>query len=160
MEDWKSWVGRLEAWKIGYPSFLPFTLPFQSVPSFQFLPFKKLFWLLFPLLGIALFTLANWCFPLPKTRLHPPPSRIVLDRNGEWLRAFLAEDGMWRFSSHQSPVTSHQLRRGSTNQIRRFNRYPIWCLPTLTRSDANNRGQMVLLPLRDQSGVYGNCPLR
>ena len=78
---------------------------------------KKRVWVLFPLLGIALFTLANWCFPLPKTRLHPPPSRIVLDRNGEWLRAFLAEDGMWRFSSHQSPVTSHQLRGGSTNQI-------------------------------------------
>ena len=45
--------------------------------------------------------LANWCFPLPKARLHPPVSQIVLDRNGEWLRAFLADDGMWRFS-HQS----------------------------------------------------------
>ena len=61
-----------------------------------------------PLFLILLFVLANWCFPLPKTRLHPPPSHIVLDRNGEWLRAFLADDGMWRFrkevSSHQSPV--------------------------------------------------------
>ena len=53
------------------------------------------------LLIIILFMLANWCFPLPKARLHPPVSQIVLDRNGEWLRAFLADDGMWRFS-HQS----------------------------------------------------------
>ena len=51
--------------------------------------------------------LANWCFPLPKARLHPSPSRIVLDRNGQWLRAFLADDGMWRFS-RQSSVISHQ----------------------------------------------------
>ena len=42
--------------------------------------------------------LANWCFPLPKARLHPPVSQIVLDRNGEWLRAFLADDGMWRIA--------------------------------------------------------------
>ena len=68
---------------------------------------KKIVWLL-PLLLIAtLFMLANWCFPLPKARLHPPVSQIVLDRNGEWLRAFLADDGMWRFS-RQSPVISHQ----------------------------------------------------
>ena len=54
--------------------------------------------------------LVNWCFPLPKARLHPSPSRIVLDRNGEWLRAFLAEDGMWRIaiSSQQSAVSSQQ----------------------------------------------------
>ena len=62
-----------------------------------------------PLFMIVLFTLANWCFPLPKTRLYPPPSRIVLDRNGEWLRAFLADDGMWRFS-HQPSAVSRQLR--------------------------------------------------
>ena len=61
-----------------------------------------------PFLLIAiLFTLANWCFPLPKAHLHPPVSQIVLDRNGEWLRAFLAGDGMWRFS-RQSSVISHQ----------------------------------------------------
>ena len=42
--------------------------------------------------------LANWCFPLPKARLHPPVSQIVLDRNGEWLRTFLADDGMWRIA--------------------------------------------------------------
>ena len=59
---------------------------------------KKTFWLLPPLFILVLFIIANWCFPLPKERLHPSPSRIVLDRNGEWLRAFLADDGMWHFS--------------------------------------------------------------
>ena len=51
-----------------------------------------------PLLIATLFMLANWCFPLPKARLHPPISQIVLDRNGEWLRAFLADDSMWRIA--------------------------------------------------------------
>lgn len=57
-------------------------------------------YLLFAIL--ALFIIANWCFPLPKAQLHRPSSPIVLDRNGEWLRAFLAADGMWRFSRQQS----------------------------------------------------------
>ena len=68
-----------------------------------------------PIFIILLFVLANWCFPLPKTRLHPPPSQIVLDRNGEWLRAFLADDGMWRFS-RQSSVISGQLRADLVGQ--------------------------------------------
>ena len=76
---------------------------------------KKLFWLLPPLLIITLFMLVNWCFPLPEARLHPPPSRIVLDRNGEWLRAFLADDGMWRIAiSHQpSAVSEIAINRSS-----------------------------------------------
>ena len=78
-------------------------------------PLKKRVWVLSPLLVIVLFILANWCFPLPKARLHPPSSRIVLDRNGEWLRAFLADDGMWRFS-YQSSVVSRQLRGNSVRQ--------------------------------------------
>ena len=78
---------------------------------------RRLITLLLPLFSIIiLFMLANWCFPLPKARLHPPTSRIVLDRNGEWLRAFLADDGMWRLShqrnSGQQSVISGQLRDG------------------------------------------------
>ena len=49
--------------------------------------------------------IVNWCFPLPKERLHPPPSQIVLDRNGEWLRAFLADDDMWRLSENTNTVS-------------------------------------------------------
>ena len=66
---------------------------------------KKTFWLLPPLFILVLFIIANWCFPLPKERLHPPHSQIVLDRNGEWLRAFLADDGMWRMSENNYTVS-------------------------------------------------------
>ena len=67
---------------------------------------RRLITLMLPLfLIITLSMLANWCFPLPKARLHPPVSQIVLDRNGEWLRAFLADDGMWRFSRQFYPST-------------------------------------------------------
>ena len=96
MESSSAW--RLEDWKIGRLWDNPSSL-LSSLPS------KRLFWLLSPLFVILIFLIANWCFPLPQTRLHPPPSRIVLDRNGEWLRAFLADDGMWRFS-HQASVVS------------------------------------------------------
>lgn len=74
---------------------------------------KKLFWLLPPLVIITLLTLANWYFPLPKARLHPPPSQIVLDRNGEWLRAFLADDGMWRIAVSHQPSASSPSFEGS-----------------------------------------------
>ncbi len=59
---------------------------------------------------LAVFIIVNWCFPLPKAQLHRPSSPIVLDRNGEWLRAFLAADGMWRFS-YQSSVIRHQSQK-------------------------------------------------
>ena len=79
---------------------LPTLQLLHHLPSF--LTSKRL--LLFGgiLLPVLLFMLANWCFPLPKTRLYPPSSWIVLDRNGEWLRAFLADDGMWRLSENRS----------------------------------------------------------
>ncbi len=52
--------------------------------------------IILPLSIVVFFIVANWCFPLPRARLQPPSSPIILDRNGEWLRAFLAADGMWR----------------------------------------------------------------
>ena len=61
-----------------------------------------------PFFILLLFILANWCFPLPKARLHPPSSQIILDRNGKWLRTFLAEDGMWRFSRLKTDNYFHQ----------------------------------------------------
>ena len=69
----------------------------------QLLKFAKTLkkrWYIFalPLIPICLFVLSNWCFPLPKEKLQPPTSTVVLDRNGKWLRAFTASDEMWRFS--------------------------------------------------------------
>lgn len=62
---------------------------------------KRWYIYVIPIILVGLFTLANFCFPLPKEKLHPLPSTVVLDRNGEWLRAFTSTDDMWRF-----PVTS------------------------------------------------------
>ena len=80
---------------------------YNALPKTDNRKLAALKWLLLPCTLVALFVVANWCFPLPKARLHPPSSPIVLDRNGEWLRAFLAPDGMWRFS-RQSSVVNHQ----------------------------------------------------
>ncbi len=58
---------------------------------------KRWYLLTFLLTPLCLFAIAHLCFPLPKEKLQPLPSTIVLDRSGEWLRAFTAEDDMWRF---------------------------------------------------------------
>ncbi|MGE4291635.1 MAG: penicillin-binding protein 1C [Desulfovibrio sp.] len=46
----------------------------------------------------------NAAFPFPEAALHPVPARLVLDRQNEPLRAFLAPDGQWRF-----PVELHEV---------------------------------------------------
>ncbi len=50
-----------------------------------------------PITPFLLFLITNWCFPLPLEKLQPSPSTVILDRNGEWLRAFTSPDEMWRF---------------------------------------------------------------
>lgn len=50
-----------------------------------------------PITPFLLFLITNWCFPLPVEKLQPSPSTVILDRNGEWLRAFTSPDEMWRF---------------------------------------------------------------
>ncbi len=58
---------------------------------------KRWFFVCIPLIPVLLFAIANWIFPLPKEKLNPTPSTVVVDRNGEWLRAFTSTDEMWRF---------------------------------------------------------------
>ena len=77
---------------------------YNTLPKTDNRRLTTLKWLLLPFSFIVLFVLANWCFPLPKAQLHRPSSPIVLDRNGEWLRAFLAADGMWRFNRQPQEV--------------------------------------------------------
>ena len=102
----KKKTGRWEGRKAGKRRIL-------GLPAFQpSLTLNRVLLFSGTLLPVLLFMLANWCFPLPKARLHPPSSQIVLDRNGKWLRAFLAEDGMWRM-----PKNSSQLREKAANQI-------------------------------------------
>ena len=73
---------------------------FQNPFLVKLAKFIKKRWYIFvlPLLPVCLFVLANLCFPFPKEKLQPAPSTVVLDRNGEWLRAFTSPDEMWRFS--------------------------------------------------------------
>ena len=114
--------------------------------------FRKLITLTLPLLSIViLFMLGNWCFPLPKARLHPPVSQIVLDRNGEWLRAFLADDGMWRFS-RQLPVTSYQLPVTSDASVKGnpFN----WPLETSSLKTENYLLHQAILTSEDRWFYY------
>ncbi len=54
--------------------------------------------------------LANWVFPLPVEKLHPPSSTVVLDRHGEWLRVFTAPDDSWRIPEPTLAEISPKLR--------------------------------------------------
>ena len=132
----KKWNGRREGRKDGSPIFQSSNLrnkcsqPTVSASRQFLLLMPENRWKLMALVPVSillLFVIANWCFPLPKTRLHPPPSYIVSDRNGEWLRAFLADDGMWRFS-HQQSANSSQQRKFSVNRkplvAEGFRRFP------------------------------------
>lgn len=56
------------------------------------------YFLAIPAIALLLFLILHLCFPLPKEKLHLPPSTVVLDRNGEWLRAFTSSDDMWRIT--------------------------------------------------------------
>ena len=53
---------------------------------------------------------ANWVFPLPVEKLHPPSSTVVLDRHGEWLRAFSASDDSWRIPEPSLAEISPKLK--------------------------------------------------
>ncbi|MCZ6678846.1 MAG: penicillin-binding protein 1C [Candidatus Poribacteria bacterium] len=59
---------------------------------------------------MVLFLIGNWLFPLPVDKLHQPPSTLVLDRHGEWLRAFTAPDDAWRIPIRAKDETSPLLR--------------------------------------------------
>ncbi|MFQ5602659.1 MAG: penicillin-binding protein 1C [bacterium] len=57
---------------------------------------KKIFCLFIIVNPLTIFLLLNELFPLPADKLHPTVSTIILDRNDNLLRAFLAGDDMWR----------------------------------------------------------------
>ena len=62
------------------------------------------------LIPLLLFLIANRVFPLPVEKLHQPPSTIVLDRHGEWLRAFIASDESWHIPEPSLDEISPKLR--------------------------------------------------
>ncbi|MCI0496047.1 penicillin-binding protein 1C [candidate division KSB1 bacterium] len=55
-------------------------------------------------ISIIVFFIFIWLVPFPTEKLTPPPSTIVLDRNGELLRVFLSKNDMW-----QIPVSSDKI---------------------------------------------------
>ena len=73
------------------------------------------------LIPVFLFVIANWLFPLPIEKLHQPGSTLVLDRHGEWLRAFTAPDDSWRIYEPFLDGISPKLREAVlTYEDRRF----------------------------------------
>lgn len=62
------------------------------------------------LVPLLLFQFANRLFPLPVEKLRPPASTIVLDRNGEWLRAFIATDESWHIPEPSLDEISPKLK--------------------------------------------------
>ncbi len=71
---------------------------FNNFLSFiKTLKWKNCRWFMIPLLAIFLvFEGLNLFFPLPKERLFPPVSTLVYARDGELLRAYTANDDIWR----------------------------------------------------------------
>ena len=59
------------------------------------------FFLVLVLLIFAAFAILAVLIPLPQSK---PYSLIVLDRNGEFLHAFLAPDGIWRFKTSPAEI--------------------------------------------------------
>ena len=62
------------------------------------------------LLPLLLFVITSWLFPLPIEKLNRPGSTLVVDRNGEWLRAFTARDDAWRIYELSLEEISPKLR--------------------------------------------------
>lgn len=82
-------------------------------PIFGTKKFKRSFLLLTCFIVVLpglILLVANWVFPLPVEKLHPPSSTVVLDRHGEWLRAFAASDDSWRIPEPSLAEISPKLR--------------------------------------------------
>ena len=77
----------------------PFTPSLRKLQNTRIVRYLLRRWyiVVIPITPFLFFLIANWCFPLPLEKLQPSPSTVILDRNGEWLRAFTSPDEMWRF---------------------------------------------------------------
>ena len=73
-----------------------------------------------PLVGFFVLCLL---FPLPMDRLHAPSSSVVLDREGQLLRAFLAPDEMWRINVTADEISPSLRKAVLAYEDRRFYRH-------------------------------------
>ena len=81
-----------------------------QIPSFERIRFCVYLISGAALVPLLLFQIANRLFPLPVEKLHQPPSTVVLDRHGEWLRAFIASDESWHIPEPSLDEISPKLR--------------------------------------------------
>ncbi len=77
------------------------------------------------LLAAAIVLVAlDLCFPLPHDRLFPKSSTLVLDNQGELLRAFLAPDDMWRLRVRRDEIASALVDAVLAYEDRHFFHHP------------------------------------
>ncbi len=65
---------------------------------------KKLLQTSYSIMLLVIFLILIWSIPFHKEKLIPPPSTIVLDRNGKMLRVFLSQQEMW-----QIPISAEKI---------------------------------------------------
>ena len=63
-------------------------------------------------------------FPLPQAKLHPPSSTLMLDKDGNLLRAFLAPDEMWRLRVESEEISPLLKQAVVAYEDRYFARHP------------------------------------
>ncbi|MBU2483223.1 MAG: transglycosylase domain-containing protein, partial [Proteobacteria bacterium] len=73
--------------------------------------------------GIA-FVVLNLIFPLPKERLAPPASVMVLDKSGRLLRPFTSKDGKWRMRAKLNEVSPFLKKAVLAYEDKWFYRHP------------------------------------
>jgi len=76
------------------------------------------------LLGVVVLGVLDALFPFPMASLEPPAATMVLARNGEPLRLFLASDAAWRFPTELSAVSPILPRILIAAEDRHFRRHP------------------------------------
>jgi len=70
---------------------------------------KRIIWGILVLSMVPLFLVANALFPIPMEKSQAP-SRLVLAENGQLLRAFANQQGVWQFKVENSQVSSLYLQ--------------------------------------------------
>lgn len=86
----------------------------------RLLPTALGFLLLLALLPVV----ANLLFPVPMGKLHPLSSTVVLDKDGQLLRAYLAPDEMWRICVTNADISPALKQVVLAYEDRWFYRHP------------------------------------
>lgn len=88
----------------------------------------------------VVFAALDLCFPLPQDRLFPKSSTLVLDNQGELLRAFLAPDDMWRLRVERDEIAPTLVDAVLAYEDRHFFHHPGVNPAALVRAGFANLG--------------------